>query len=59
MLQYFSFLILQNLGISQTFGCLNFFPANYICSIWNNHVKDKNKKNNGKKLFMALVFSNR
>ena len=59
MLQYVSFLILQNLGISQTFGCLNVFTANYICSIWNNRVKDKNKKNNGKKLFMALVFSNR
>ena len=59
MLQYVSFLILQNLGISQTFGCLNFFRANYICLIWNNRVKDKNKKNNGKKLFMALVFSNR
>ena len=44
MLQYFSFLILKNLGISQTFGCLNFFPANYICTIWNNRVKDKNKK---------------
>ena len=54
MLQYFSFLILQNLGISQTFGCLNFFPASYICSIWNNRVKDKNKKNNGKKLIYGV-----
>ena len=54
MLQYFSFLILQNLGISQTFGCLNFFPANYICSIWNNRVKDKNKKKQRQKIIYGV-----
>ena len=54
MLQYFSFLILKNLGISQTFGCLNFFPANYICSIWNNRVKDKNKKKQRQKIIYGV-----
>ena len=54
MLQYVSFLILQNLGISQTFGCLNFFPANYICSIWNNRVKDKNKKKQRQKIIYGI-----
>ena len=54
MLQYFSFLILKNLGISQTFGCLNFFPANYICTIWNNRVKDKNKKKQRQKIIYGV-----
>ena len=54
MLQFFSFLILKNLGISQTFGCLNFFPANYICSIWNNRVKDKNKKKQRQKIIYGV-----
>ena len=54
MLQYFSFLILKNLGISQTFGWLNFFPANYICSIWNNRVKDKNKKKQRQKIIYGV-----